>query len=184
MYDTSLELSAIRRFSWNIMPYLFLFFWKSSKIWNCRLLQIIDGSLRVNTNGVFHKVWSSHVWMEGCPSVAFLPFFCELSRKCELHFCELNAIFPKYCSNFTNFGLVSIDFVLCTVVRLFTSKYPQVEINKKFQPKIVNIFLSINFNKCFGYSKELSHWDGSFEYPQHMFWLRTKKIKFSLLTLC
>ena len=27
----------------------------------------------------------------------------------------------------------------------------------------------------FGCSKEPSHWDGSFEYPQHMFWLRIEK---------
>ena len=39
--------------------------------------------------------------------------------------------------------------------------------------KIVNIFLSISFNICFGCSK-----DGSFEYPQHMFWLRNKNINF------
>ena len=30
----------------NIMPYLLLF-WKSGKIWNGRLLQIIGGALRV-----------------------------------------------------------------------------------------------------------------------------------------
>ena len=36
---------------------------------------------------------------------------------------------------------------------------------------------------CFGYSKEPSHRDGSFEYPQHMFWLRNKKINFQLHTL-
>ena len=41
----------------------------------------------------------------------------------------------------------------------------------------MNIFLSINFDMCFGCSKEPSHRDGSFEYPQHMFWLRNKKIK-------
>ena len=35
--------------------------------------------------------------------------------------------------------------------------------------KIVIIFLSISLNMCFGCSKELSHQDGSFEYPQHMF---------------
>ena len=39
----------------------------------------------------------------------------------------------------------------------------------------MNIFLPINFSICFGCSKEPSHWDGSFEYPQHMFWLRIKK---------
>ena len=44
--------------------------------------------------------------------------------------------------------------------------------------KIVNIFLSISLNIRFGCSKEPSHRDGSFEYPQHMFWLRNKKINF------
>ena len=33
---------------------------------------------------------------------------------------------------------------------------------------------------CFGCSKEPSHRDGSFEYPQHMFWLRYKKNNFQL----
>ena len=32
---------------------------------------------------------------------------------------------------------------------------------------------------CFGCLKEPSHCDGSFEYPQHIFWLRNKKIMFS-----
>ena len=36
---------------------------------------------------------------------------------------------------------------------------------------------------CFGCSKELSHRDGSFEYPQHMFWLRNKKNNFQSHTL-
>ena len=31
---------------------------------------------------------------------------------------------------------------------------------------------------CFGCSKEPSHRDGSFEYLQHMFWLRNKKNDF------
>ena len=59
----------------------------------------------------------------------------------------------------------------------------QVKINKFFQRKIVNIFLPINFSISFGCSKERSHRDSSFEYPQHMFWLRNKKIQFSLCTL-
>ena len=37
------------------------------------------------------------------------------------------------------------------------------------------------FSICFGCSKEPSHWDGS--YPQHMFWLKNKKINFLLCTL-
>ena len=36
---------------------------------------------------------------------------------------------------------------------------------------------------CFGCSKEPSHRDGSYEYPQHMFWLRNKKYNFQLRTL-
>ena len=48
---------------------------------------------------------------------------------------------------------------------------------------ILIIFLPINLNMCFGCSKESSQWDGSFEYPQHMFWLRNKKIDFWLCTL-
>ena len=49
--------------------------------------------------------------------------------------------------------------------------------------KIVIIFLSISLNMCFGCSKEPSHSDGSFECPQHMFWLRNKKFNFQLRTL-
>ena len=36
---------------------------------------------------------------------------------------------------------------------------------------------------CFGCSKELSHRDGSFEYPQHMFWMRNKENNFPIRTL-
>ena len=52
-----------------------------------------------------------------------------------------------------------------------------------FQSKIVNIFLPIILSICFGCLKEPSHRDGSFEYPQHMFRLRNKKIFFLVRTL-
>ena len=55
---------------------------------------------------------------------------------------------------------------------------PLVQIGKTFQQKIVIIFLSVSFNIGFGCSKETSQWDGSFEYLQHMFWLRNKKFNF------
>ena len=38
-------------------------------------------------------------------------------------------------------------------------------------PNIVFYSVSIGLNMCFGFSKEPSQRDGSFEYPQHMFWL-------------
>ena len=73
----------------------------------------------------------------------------------------------------------------CKDKTLFTAHgvFQMVQISKNYQRKIVNIFLSIHFNICFGFSKEPSQWDGSFEYPQHMFWLRNKKINFWLHTL-
>ena len=51
-------------------------------------------------------------------------------------------------------------------------------VKQKNQRKIVIIFLPIRLKMCFGCSKEPSHPYGSFEYPQHMFWLRNKKINF------
>ena len=38
------------------------------------------------------------------------------------------------------------------------------------------IFLFLDQNICYGYSKELSKWDGSFEYLKHMLKMMGKKI--------
>ena len=38
--------------------------------------------------------------------------------------------------------------------------------------------LIINFKRAFVVFKKLSHWICPFDYPQHMFWLRSNKIKF------
>ena len=62
----------------------------------------------------------------------------------------------------------------------FLKSIGDLQINKILGCKIVNFFLPINLNICFGCSKEPSHWDGSFEYPQHMLWLRNKKINYWL----
>ena len=52
-------------------------------------------------------------------------------------------------------------------------------VEQLFEHKNVNNFLPSNLNICFGCSKEPSQGDCSFEYPQHMFWLRNKKVIFS-----
>ena len=57
------------------------------------------------------------------------------------------------------------------------------QINKNFGHKIVNIFLSVSLNICFGCLKERSYRDDSLEYPQHMFWLRNKKVNFDYTLL-
>ena len=51
-----------------------------------------------------------------------------------------------------------------------------------FQHKIAIIFLSISLNICYGCSKEPSHLDGSFEYRQHMLWMRNKEDSFPIHT--
>ena len=56
-------------------------------------------------------------------------------------------------------------------------------VKQTFSRKMAIIFFLISLNMCFGCSKEPSHRDGSFEYPQHMFWLRNKKNNFQLHTL-
>ena len=60
---------------------------------------------------------------------------------------------------------------------------PKAQISKKETHEIVNIFLLFRLNMCFVCSKEPSQRDGSFEYPQHMFWLRNKKNNFQLRAL-
>ena len=78
---------------------------------------------------------------------------------------------------------------VCAFIRYKTPQYLFMDIlnigpdRQSNLPKIVNILLSININICFGCSKEPSHWDGSFEHPQHMFWLRNKKIIFEYTLL-
>ena len=57
----------------------------------------------------------------------------------------------------------------------------QDQLSKNDLRKIAIIFFSINLNMRFGAQKNrLIDWDGSFEYPQHMFWLRNKKNNFQL----
>ena len=56
-------------------------------------------------------------------------------------------------------------------------------LRKKFQRKIVNIFLPINFNICFGCSKEPSYLKGLLSTHNICFCLRNKKHKYSLCTL-
>ena len=87
------------------------------------------------------------------------------------------------CLNFFEWELVSNH--LCTqeifclqLVTIANSLY-----HKNFERKSVNIFFNNSFKICFGHSKEPSHLDGSFEYPQHMFWLRNKKFNFLVRTL-
>ena len=57
------------------------------------------------------------------------------------------------------------------------------QLSKNVQHKIPIIVLSISLNMCFGCWIEPSHWDSSFEYLQHRFWVRDKKIIFSYTRL-
>ena len=67
--------------------------------------------------------------------------------------------------------------------KVMQSKGHRAKLKQNFERKIAIIFLSIYLNMGFECSKEPSHRDDSFEYPQHMFWLRNKKKKFSYALL-
>ena len=56
-------------------------------------------------------------------------------------------------------------------------------VKKNFERKNCDYFLTYQFKHVSWVLKELSHRDSSFEYPQHMLWLRIKKINFLLGTL-
>ena len=58
-----------------------------------------------------------------------------------------------------------------------------IQMRKFYELKSLIIFLPINLNMCFACSKEPFHWDCSFEYPHHMFWMRNKENNFPIHTL-
>ena len=67
-------------------------------------------------------------------------------------------------------------FYLIEIIRMYQeSFYPD---NQYFDCKMAIIFFSISWNMYVRCSKEPSHLDGSFEYLQHMFWLRNDKTTF------
>ena len=68
-------------------------------------------------------------------------------------------------------------------LRCFKNSQRYRLIHQTFEHKIVIIFLPISLSICFGCSKEPTHPDGSFEYPQQMFWLKNRKNNFLLRTL-
>ena len=68
--------------------------------------------------------------------------------------------------------LVKISVIMSNIFNTWVQK------NKLFIRKIVIIFLFISLNICYGCLKEPSPRDGSFEYPQHTFWLRNEKKTF------
>ena len=49
--------------------------------------------------------------------------------------------------------------------------------------RVLGIILCDLDPMCFGCSKEPSHRDGSFDYPQHMFQIRNKENSFPIRTL-
>ena len=88
-----------------------------------------------------------------------------------------------------SFGAVQLiclwlwHFLLMFFLNSLYSGFSQTMIRKFHQQKNVIIFLPIILNMCFGFSKEQSHWDGSFEYPQHMFWMRNNENGFPIRSL-
>ena len=99
--------------------------------------------------------------------------------KCTFLVKSLNSTHP-YCAIIVYKRLLLLILIHIIYTYVFVINGPP---DKQLRRKIVIIFLSISLNIYFGCSKAPSHLDGSFQHPQHMFWLRNKKVKF-LITLC
>ena len=118
----------------------------------------------------------------------FFVNFCHLLFFSKLFFSKKNSIRVSnslvqtfdQTQHVKNFGVCLVFFENSFVQ--YTIDTESHNTQEKLKVKIVDIFLPISFNICFGCSKEPSHGDGSFEYPQHMFWLRNKKNSFLLRT--
>ena len=88
-------------------------------------------------------------------------------------YCDSDVCVGDVCSLFCD-AVLTLPFILL-MKKESSGIGPVKQINLR---EIAIIFLSISLNMCFGCSKEPSHRDGSFEYSQHMFWLRNKKNNF------
>ena len=78
------------------------------------------------------------------------------------------------CRSTENDSLCSGHGVCITSIHQVHNRNSKVQIRIVCASKIAFISLPINLNICFVCSKEPPHRDGSFEYPEHMIWLRNK----------
>ena len=103
------------------------------------------------TNFDSMKVWSLllHIYVS-------MPQFFRFRSQNDTDICVFalfeTCLYPQYLDT----SLQKIEHVIGTVKQIF-------------ECRIAIIFSSISINTCFGCSKEPSHWDGSFEYPQQCF---------------
>ena len=108
-----------------------------------------------------------------------------------LYYCVISyIILPGLLPVITALAHQSTALLTCLCYRLQYMKYfplfsqkcskelSRGHLGKNNLPEIAIIFLSISLNMCFGCSKESSHRDSSFGYPQHMFRLRNNKNNF------
>ena len=119
----------------------------------------LEGDLHTGSDVTFHRV-DREVWLE----TRDIPFKSE--KKWYSYWANIEPSVEEWCKTIQK----NIDKA-------------KIQIRAFYEGKIVIIFLPINLNMCLGCSKELSHWDGSFEYPQHMFWMRNKGNSFPIHTL-
>ena len=109
-------------------------------------------------------------------TVFSIAIFCQCADKWQSKILFLN-IFDLHSSIVLAFSIAAYPVWYSTVLEDLDKTCRSRTILMR---KIVIIFLSISLNLCFWCSKELSHWDSSFEYPQHMFWLRNMNYDFQL----
>ena len=82
---------------------------------------------------------------------------------------KIKIFYPRVNLQISLSGVQEIGLCSSVIDHMGSSRYQNVLSIK------LNIFFPTTFNISFGCSKELSHRDSSFEYPQHMFGLKNKK---------
>ena len=123
---------------------------KSSKMWDCCLLQIKGGTLWVNI----------HVAFFAGSALKYLKRMMMTALSAQMWI--TSPVWILLLGKNTN---ISYFIVLPS----------KIQLSKISGHKITIIFLPNNLNICFGCSKEPSHWDLSLECQQQLFWLRNKK---------
>ena len=147
----------------------------------CNTLRTWNLFARSDTGGVIDsEPHRSHTCKT---SILFVPLAVRVhTLSSPLRFYTKNDLLQLYIKNKTVFSWIKNIFIYQIYIIIFTLLCKNwinflneciIGLDKqKILVWFCKYFLTDQLNICFGCSKEPSHWDGSFEYPQHMFRLR------------
>ena len=123
---------------------------------------------------IYFQFVNFHVKHKTCNIFLFLSNIFFFFLKMYAHVQHKVVVISTFRSKMSQFSL-KLYLILNTLYFFFTflSQFSGLKI--KCCKSDLNLLFLIE-NICCGYSKEPSHWDGSFEHPQHIFRLTNEKI--------